>query len=980
MSVPRPKKSLSGRCSAVHEDTLYVLSPNAFQSLPLKENATWSTLPQGEAVTGPACVTAIPNGDQSQAALYVIGGTSSNDSYGGMQRFFFKNQSWETLTPLTPDMKGRTDHSVAYLNDSASILVYAGSQPQASAALSSQTFLISATEPYDISAFTSTAPPANQPVLLQWDSGHAVMLGGERDNKQIFTFGPEGWEELGTNLTSALPSNAGATLISGTDGSKVLQVYDASKSPNEVENIVLLGAGGKTAKNGQTIGTESSRKRKRDLTLQNWPEYNSTDAPKTQRSDYTVAQSSDGLAIISGGDDSNPVAIFNQKENTWVDASTFFNGSPKQVPLTSSTSSATPTSTMPPSTTSDAAAATSTEPVGLKKSTSSHTRRTLGITLGVLAGVALLMAIALLYMRKRKNKKKQQSAYIDEKDADRLSFADRGASFMKEAGGSVADLDRMAPPKLHHFQNDSQSSLAIFGVKNTGASQNPSRMDSRSPTVVEPLAPPKIFNNDESSGHNSLMIIAGKFGANRHSRGTGQKGSFESTARLVRSPSAEAKKSPVLELEEITSSAWSPAPGVQSGDHSNQFAPNANAVLPQPANDPSSLDVKKRSSGWSKYFAPAENTGYQPTHQNSSNLSVSQYTVPSRMASSLNVPPLDIGLHNDLEAQRLSAVAKGRPSYQHSNEDLAARGASLDSVRPQTAAFHTGNSLEPDSYLNDRDSFTSENRRHSTDSIGSHRIASSIFFNGGEGISNVSGWHGMAAKPVVRGDSTSAIKEIHIPPSNSPRIQQLQRGESMGGFARPPSSTYSASIAPGRDSRLPPSADDLPGRALSPPIRGPTTVQIPGPAARAAMKGTNNSGFFPSNKDASRLPPRKVGALHPGTLAAISYSGINTDELVIKSRIKRVDPDSENRDSNLTVWPSADDGLDKGVTLKYLQEQERLKREKETQKTGPNFQREQMERQAREMREKEIQEGTGSGNSVMSGYSEYSWLNLGAQK
>lgn len=974
MSAPLPKKSLSGHCSVVNDNTLYVLSPDSFQSLPLKENATWSTLPTGKSVTGPACVTATPNGDQSQAALYVIGGTTSDDSYGGMQRFFFSNQSWETLTPLTSDMKGRTDHSVAYLNDSRAILVYAGSQPQAPSSLSSQTFLISADEPYDISAFTSTAPPTNQPILLPWDSNSAVMLGGEENNMRIFTFGPDaGWEALDTNLTSALDTGVRATLVAGSDGSKVLQVYDAKKSPNTVENLVLLGAGGKAASNGETVGTSSSsssRKRKRDLTLSNWPEYNSTDAPSTQRSDYSVAQGSNGVVVLSGGNDDNPINIYNQEKNAWVDNDVFFGSSADQVPLTSATPSATSSSA---SATSATAAATSTEPAGLQQSTSNHTRRTLGITLGVLAGVAVLMAAALLYMRWRKNKKKTDPGYVDEK-ADRLSFADRGASFMKEAGGSVAELNRMGPPprNMFHQHNDSNDSLAIFGVKQNGGPNANNRMDNPAGNNAG-LAPPNMFS-EKNNSHSSLMIIAGKFGANRHSRNTGEKGSFESTTRLVRSPSAEARNEPGLELDEITThSPDMVRRSIVAGGP--QHAAGGQPEYEQQSSDPSPLQVKKRSSGWSKYFAPGEGNGYQQARQTSGQ-SVSEYTVPSRMPSSLHVPPLDF--NKDLEAQRMSAVAKGRPSYNHSADDLVARGASLDSVRPQTAAFHTGNSLEPDNYLDDRDSFHSQNRRHSSDSMSS-RITSSIFFSGNDGgvSTSTSAWtpvsKGVAAKP-IRGDSSSGIKEIHVP-APSPRVGQLQRGESNAGFARPPSSQYSASIAPGRDSRLPFTANDLPGRALSPPIEGPTAVEIPGPAARAAMKG--NAGFFPSNKDASRLPPRKIGALHPGTLAAISYSGLSTADLAA-GKIKRIDPDGDNRDSNVTVWPS-DETRNGSPSQKYLEERARLMREREQKQNG-NFERERLERQAREMREKELREGTGTNESVMSGISEYSWLNLGAGK
>lgn len=957
MSAPTPKQSLTGHCSVINNNTLYVLSPNAFQSLPLKENATWSTLPTGESVTGPACVTAWPNGNEADPALYVIGGTSDDDSYGGLQRYFFTNQTWETLTPLTSDMKGRIDHSIAYLNDSSSILVYAGGQQATASAssLSSQTFLISVDEPYQISSFISTAPPASQPILLPWDSSHAVMLGGSDTNEQIFLFGPsKGWQPLDTNLTSPLPTGVRGALMTGSDGSKVLEVYDATQSPNSVTQLVLLEANGKTASNGQTIGgsssTSSSRKRKRDLTLSNWPDYNSTNAPTAVRSDYSVAQNSDGLAVVSGGNDDDPIDIFNQQKNAWVDDEAVFGS---QQPLTS----ATPTATSSASATSSTAAATSTVPASLAKGTSNHTRKTLGITLGVLAAVAILLTIALLYMRRRQSKKKAERKSMEEEKADEMDFADRGASFMKEAGGSVAELSMMPPPGRQHFANDSQASLAIFAgnYQERAVDSAHSRQANGGLGITNDMAtlPPPNAPFHEPK-HSSLAILSGKIG-NRHSRNENEKGSFDSTARLVRSPSAEARKEHAMEMNEINSSPVLPGKPDAGNDHLDDGA------YERPSAEPSPLHVKKRSSGWSKYFAPGVENGYQQANQSA--LSVSQYTA-SRNPSAL-VPPLDF--QKDLVDQRVSAVAKGRPSFQHSHEDLAARGASLDSVRPQTAAFHTGNSVERDNYF-DRDSFDS--RRHSTSSMGSSRIASSIYLGGNEGT-NTSAWPGARAQGTKTiSVSGGSVREITV----SPRIGQLQRDQSNLTFPRPPSSAYSASIAPGRDSRMPLNTD-LPGAALSPPLQGPATIPaIPGPAARAAARGTGNSGFFPNHRDELPRPPTrsKLGALHPGTLAAIRADGPQTPD-----SIKRFNFGGDNRDSNVsnvTVWPGGEDS----PSARFLAERERLQKGQDS-PVKPNFERDRLERQAREMREKELKEGSGTGDTVMSGISEYSWLNLGAK-
>lgn len=133
MSVPQPSANLEGHCAAVHDDTLYFLSGDAFQSLELKKHAEWKKEKSGVAVQGAACVQA---GDDE---FYVIGGTTDDDSYSGLQRYSFSSKSWVTLPLAVNVMQGRTEHSAAYLQDSNSIFVYAGSQPEAPSYLSSQT-------------------------------------------------------------------------------------------------------------------------------------------------------------------------------------------------------------------------------------------------------------------------------------------------------------------------------------------------------------------------------------------------------------------------------------------------------------------------------------------------------------------------------------------------------------------------------------------------------------------------------------------------------------------------------------------------------------------------------------------------------------------------------------------------------------------------------------------------------------------------
>ena len=60
----------------------------------------------------------------------------------------------------------------------------------------------------------------------------------------------------------------------------------------------------------------------------------------------------------------------------------------------------------------------------------------LGATLGAIFGIAALLIILLLLLRWKRERRKRagKGGYVEK---DRLSFADRGAEFMSEAGGAV---------------------------------------------------------------------------------------------------------------------------------------------------------------------------------------------------------------------------------------------------------------------------------------------------------------------------------------------------------------------------------------------------------------------------------------------------------------------------------------------------------------------------------------------------------------
>ena len=563
MSVPKPSANLEGHCAVVRDETLYFLSPDAFQSLELKKHAQWKKEKSGVSVKGAACVQA------GEDELYVIGGTTDDDSYSGLQRYSFSSKSWETLPLVVDVMSDRTEHSAAYLEDSNSIFVYAGSQPEAPSYLSSQTFLISLEEGNNIQAFTSMgAPTANMPILVPFNSSHAVMAGGSPLNNEIWLFSTTGgFEKFPVDTTGPIEGAARGTIIDGSDGSKVLQIYDFTPSPNNVTGIVLLGEGGQPAYTGQTVG--SQQQRKRDLTLQSWPEYDDSNAPTATRSDCAVALAASNVAVIAGGNENVPLALFNQEENSWIDADKFF--SSRQQPLQPSSSSdgsrSTPTSQSSPSSSSTEGA----NPIAGDGKAHDRMLRTLGITLGVLCGIAAVFIIVLLYLRWRKMKQRKKEGYLDEKNGEaRMSFQDRGASFMKEAGGSVNESPPPPPKPWYGQQGDSQD-----------------------------------------GSRSSLAIIAGKFNNKRGTNGHAPKQSYDSTTPLRRGKSGRSQPERV-EMVDIEKRPLpverKPLPRAAGSADATAGVTGASLLGADLTNQEVS-DRRNRSSGWSKYFATSHPTG-----------------------------------------------------------------------------------------------------------------------------------------------------------------------------------------------------------------------------------------------------------------------------------------------------------------------------------------------------------------------------------
>ncbi|KAF2272591.1 uncharacterized protein EI97DRAFT_206472 [Westerdykella ornata] len=437
MGVPEPKYALSGHCSVIHNNTLYVYSPAGFQSLALEEGAEWEQLPMDISLTGALCVKAVPGGNKEAARLYIVGGsvnaTAASWDYPGLMHYTFAEKKWDWVRPETFVTQNRQNHAAAYIDDIRSILVYSGSQITGDNGPSSQTFLISTEPPFKIKSSPSNdAPPAVRPLLLPWDEKSAVMLGGGPQNTAVFLFSSQGgWRNLGVTLTEPFTNQdtEQCTLVSGDDGSKVLERFDMGATPNRVSRIALLNQGGTIAAPGTTVGDKAKR-----LTISDWPAYNGTLAPTVTRAGFSIAQDDDGVAVITGGNPVDPLCIFDQRANEWVNATQLFAGDQLviQSSPSSTVSTGTPTATEPPAASSSGVGAAAAAVPDRK----ARMLTVLGATLGAICGLAALLILFLLCLKRSKAKKRReiQSAYIEK---DRLSFADRGAHFMSEAGGSV---------------------------------------------------------------------------------------------------------------------------------------------------------------------------------------------------------------------------------------------------------------------------------------------------------------------------------------------------------------------------------------------------------------------------------------------------------------------------------------------------------------------------------------------------------------
>ncbi|EPE07867.1 pre-mrna splicing factor clf1 [Ophiostoma piceae UAMH 11346] len=501
MSLPQPAVAIDSICSVVWNNTLYTYSANAFQSLSLSTGAKWKSLAPGEPVTGGVCVGSTP-GDASLAGFYVVGGSSSNATYPGLQKFTYATAQWATITPESLVTQSRLYHGAAYINATDSIVMYAGVQ-DGSASVSQQTFSIQASAPYAVVSYQSTAPAATNPYVLPWSNTQAVMIGGSTANTQVMLFDPSsgGWTDSGATLASPMTigiAGMQVALVTGDDNSKNLYTFDETVSPNQVSRIVLVDGTGAAVTNAgpakrsvydnELMEEDLALFRRASLTQSNWPAYNATLAPTTTRSNFGIGQNADGMIVLAGGTTSSDVlCIFDGRTNGWQNATKLLVQQKKATISTSSSSSsssssstsasstlltaATATASVAATTTAEPAA-TSSAAVAAATGSSLSANALLGIVLGSVAGVGIiLLALYLLIMRSRR--KNQQSGANSGKDNNNNNNNTHnrnmsGQSPSEKSMSAIANDSLTRPPGAGVFRGGHQAQDSMGSITSVG--------------------------------------------------------------------------------------------------------------------------------------------------------------------------------------------------------------------------------------------------------------------------------------------------------------------------------------------------------------------------------------------------------------------------------------------------------------------------------------------------------------------------------
>ncbi|KAI6783819.1 uncharacterized protein J7T54_001695 [Emericellopsis cladophorae] len=627
MGQPEPPSSLDNSCSVIHDNTLYVYTPEAFLSIRLEEGAEWEELSYGESVEGATCVGASPP-DPNAAGFWVVGGAGGST---GLQKYTFSSREWSSPTPRDDVVKDRQHHSSVYIKANDEILVFAGTR-DGSASATLETFSIDASEPFGVSSHDPNgAPNAVRPYLLRWTDADAVMVGGGAENTKVFLFNPTaGWRDFGASLADPITKDAsqvGAAIAHGSDGSQNFYLFDMSESPNKVTRAVLQDGSGTPILNSPTL-LERSLETRQDGSA--WPSYNDTLAPEATRQNFGMAQGSDGMIVFTGGNDQEPLGMFNGLENKWMNAtdllveekvkalslsssstrtstssaSTSTSTSNESSFLSTTMSTTTSTSADISSTVSETAAASTTDAAASGSNDQGSddgglgTGVVLGITLGSIFAFLVILALALFCLRRRRlNHHKAAAATGDDGDQDRSVVSEKNPAMF-------TDIPQKPPPSPGHYRGhnpqgsaDSYSSMAIL-MGRVNPAKGPARKDS------------------SEFGRHSVASIH-KY--------------FKST---ISKPIPQDDSNPILHDE-----------------HNGTSDPAA--AEPQSRNRnlaPTNADGTRRSSGWNRYWSGGSSLqilGFGGKRNTSASDQSSQYSQssaqnPSRKTQdSATVPPLN---------------------------------------------------------------------------------------------------------------------------------------------------------------------------------------------------------------------------------------------------------------------------------------------------------------------------------------------------
>ncbi|KAG9243380.1 hypothetical protein BJ878DRAFT_535250 [Calycina marina] len=607
-SIPSPQYAIEDACSAIYNNTLYVYSTSAFQSLALEQDTAWITVGGAVSVIGGECVKSTPEGSPDTAALFVIGGTSNLTDYYGLQRYTFSTGKWETLKPTVAVTQNRLHHGAAYLNSTDSILVYAGSQ-DGNKDPSSQTFTIQASSPYTVTAFESSAPPATSPKMIPWSESEVLYIGGSSTNTKAMLFSTAaGWIDSNASLADPLVTKASAVVAAGDDGCKMLYTFDMSVAPNQVNRTMLVdGTGAPVVGSTPIFVTRdinpaelTARSVDGNLTAANWPTYDNTLAPTSTRSESSIAQDESGLVVISGGNTQDVLCMFQSTSNAWLNASSVLTS--KSTTQQGLGIGSLPSSVSAAPTTSASTASQSTASATAASGVQFPTKILIAV-LSSIVGIALILLVILLLLRWRgKN--------IQRRDAGRQR---RASGFPPEKYG-----------------------MGLPGLSPTSTSRQYRH-------VPQP-----------SAGSSSIAILMGRTGTKKSERI-----SKESAASSQFNKYKNAISKPIPQEQTIA----------RSTEESRDEQPPADPTsVARPRGKEARRGSTRRSSGWNRYWSGGSalsilGIGTKRTTFASDAESSSQYSHHRATQESASVPPFQIDHPPPLNR----GVTSGSPTVEYTS-------------------------------------------------------------------------------------------------------------------------------------------------------------------------------------------------------------------------------------------------------------------------------------------------------------------------